>query len=75
MGTVREIFTEKLRDTQETITRLTRLAGELAESLAYLESCRSCSSTHSQNECCACDKHDSGCEVPVLVDGIAKHTP
>jgi MerR family copper efflux transcriptional regulator len=75
MATVREIFTEKLRETRETITRLTRLTEELTESLAYLDGCRSCNSTHSQSECCACDQHDSGHEVPLLVDGIAKHTP
>jgi MerR family copper efflux transcriptional regulator len=74
MATVREIFTDKLRETRETIDRLSRLADELSESLAYLEGCRSCNSSHAQSECCACDKHDSSREVPLLVDGIAKHT-
>ena len=37
MATVREIFTDKLRETRETIGRLTRLADELSESLAFLE--------------------------------------
>lgn len=74
MATVHEIFTEKLKETKETIARLTRLAGELKESLTYLEGCRSCNSPHPQSECCTCHKHDSGCEVPLLVDGISKHT-
>lgn len=73
MATVREIFTDKLRETRETIVRLSRLAEELAESLTYLERCRSCSSSHAQSECCACGSHDSDREVPLLVDGIAKH--
>ena len=74
MATVREIFTDKLRETRETITRLSRLAEELDESLNYLERCRSCNTTHAQSECCACGKHDSDRDVPLLVDGIAKHT-
>jgi MerR family copper efflux transcriptional regulator len=74
MATVREIFSDKLHETRETIARLSRLADELAESLAYLEGCRSCSQSLGQSECCACEKHDAGREVPMLVDGIAKHT-
>ena len=74
MATVREIFTDKLHETRETIARLSRLADELAESLSYLEGCRSCSQSQGQNECSACGQHDDGREVPMLVDGIAKHT-
>jgi MerR family transcriptional regulator, copper efflux regulator len=74
MATVREIFTDKLHETRETIARLSRLADELGESLAYLERCRSCNSSHAQRECCACGSHDSDHEVPLLVDGIAKRT-
>jgi DNA-binding transcriptional MerR regulator len=74
MATVREIFTDKLRETRETITRLSDLAAELAESLAYLERCRSCSPNQGQSECCSCENHGADREVPLLVDGIAKHT-
>ncbi len=74
MATVREIFTDKLHETRETIGRLTRLADELAESLAFLEGCRSCSPKQGQSECCVCEKHDADHELPLLVDGIAKHT-
>ena len=75
MATVREIFSDKLHETRETIARLSRLADELAESLSYLERCRSCSPSQGQSECCACENHGSGREVPMLVDGIAtKHT-
>ena len=75
MATVREIFSDKLREPRETITRLSDLAGELAESLAYLERCRSCSPDQGQSECCSCENHGADREVPLLVDGIAaKHT-
>src|SRR4028118_618926 len=40
MQTVRDIFAEKLRDTNETLGRLTKLSRELEESLAYLDSCK-----------------------------------
>jgi MerR family copper efflux transcriptional regulator len=73
MATVREIFTDKLRETRVTVARLSRLADELAESLSFLERCRSCSPKQGQSECCACEKHDADHEVPLLVDGIAKH--
>ena len=74
MATVREIFSDKLRETRATIARLTRLADELTESLTYLERCRSCNTNHLQTECCACGNADPDREVPLLVDGIAKHT-
>ena len=74
MATVREIFTDKLRETRATITRLSHLAEELTESLAYLERCRSRSPDQGQSECCSCENHGADREVPLLVDGIAKHT-
>jgi DNA-binding transcriptional MerR regulator len=75
MATVREIFSDKLHETKETIARLSRLAEELTESLSYLERCRSCSPNLGQGECCSCENHGDDREVPLLVDGIAaKHT-
>jgi DNA-binding transcriptional MerR regulator len=74
MATVREIFSDKLHETRETIARLSCLADELADSLAYLEGCRTCSADQGQSECCSCEKHGSDGEVPLLVDGIASHT-
>jgi MerR family transcriptional regulator, copper efflux regulator len=74
MATVREIFTDKLRETRATITRLTKLAEELSDSLAYLESCKSCQPVHTQHECGGCDMQGhQGKEPPLLVDGIIKH--
>ena len=49
MSRVREIFSDKLRETKETIARLERLVGDLTETLAYMDSCRSCEPTHTQS--------------------------
>jgi MerR family transcriptional regulator, copper efflux regulator len=73
MATVREIFADKLHETRETITRLSRLADELQDSLKYLDSCRSCEPVHTQPECGACELHGHEGRAPLLVDGITKH--
>ncbi len=72
MSTVREIFADKLHETRETISRLTRLADELSESLAYLEGCRTCNPDHHQSECGGCGRPGHEGDIPLLVDGIAK---
>lgn len=73
METVREIFRDKLRETEETLGRLKRLSAELRESLAYLESCRSCEPVHTQGECCSCELHGhDGKAPPLLVEGITR---
>ena len=74
MATVREIFSDKLRETRETISRLGKLADELQESLDYLDSCRSCEPVHTQPECGTCEIHGhEGKKAPLLVDGITRH--
>jgi DNA-binding transcriptional MerR regulator len=73
METVREIFRDKLRETRETVARLSKLADELGESLAYLESCRSCEPVHTQHECGTCEMHGHEGQAPLLVDGITRH--
>ena len=72
MDRIREIFKDKLRETQETIARLTHLVGELSETLSYMDSCRSCEPTHSQAECGTCGIHGHGGKAPLLVEGISK---
>lgn len=70
MAKVREIFGDKLRETRETINRLTQLSKDLEESLSYLESCRSCEPVHTQSECGCCDLHGHEGKAPALVQGI-----
>jgi MerR family transcriptional regulator, copper efflux regulator len=72
MNRVREIFADKLRETQETIAKLGHLVVELTDTLAYMDSCRSCEPTHIQAECGTCDIHGHGGKAPLLVEGISK---
>ena len=69
---MREIFTDKLRETQETIGRLSQLVEDLNEALAYMASCRSCEPTHTQGECGTCGIHGHEGTAPLLVQGISK---
>ena len=72
MSRVREIFSDKLRETKETISRLERLVGDLTETLAYMDSCRSCEPTHNQAECGTCGIHGHDGRAPLLVEGITR---
>jgi DNA-binding transcriptional MerR regulator len=73
MDRMREIFTDKLRETQETIMRLSRLVEDINETLDYMKSCRSCEPTHVQHECgtCGIHGHHEG-TAPLLLEGISK---
>jgi MerR family copper efflux transcriptional regulator len=72
MDRIREIFSDKLRETQETIGRLSRLVDDLNETLAYMASCRSCEPTHLQGECGTCDHHGHEGHAPSLLQGISR---
>jgi len=72
MSRLREIFADKLRETQDTISRMTQLAVDLKETLDYMDSCRSCGPDHHQHECGTCDIHGHDGKAPLLVDGISK---
>jgi DNA-binding transcriptional MerR regulator len=72
MARVREIFSDKLRETQQTVTRLQRLVTDLTETLAYMDSCRSCEPTHAQTECGTCGIHGHEGRAPLLVEGIQR---
>ncbi len=72
MERVREIFSDKLRETTETVARLQRLVGDLNETLSYMDSCRSCEPTHTPTECGTCDIHGHDGRAPLLVQGISK---
>ena len=72
MSRLREIFSDKLRETHETIGRLTQLAADLQETLNYMDSCRSCEPGHVQHECGTCGIHGHEGKAPLLVDGLSK---
>ncbi len=72
MDRVREIFSDKLRETKENVERLQRLVGDLTETLAYMDSCRGCEPTHNPAECGTCDIHGHDGHAPLLVEGISK---
>jgi DNA-binding transcriptional MerR regulator len=72
MDRIREIFSDKLRETKETIGRLSRLVDDLTETLAYMDSCRSCEPTHVQAECGTCGIHGHDGKAPTLLEGISK---
>jgi MerR family copper efflux transcriptional regulator len=69
---LREIFSDKLRETRDTIGRLTQLVTDLQETLEYMDSCRSCEPAHGQHECGTCGIHGHEGKAPLLVDGISK---
>jgi MerR family copper efflux transcriptional regulator len=72
MDRMREIFSDKLRETEATIGRLTRLVDDINETLAYMASCRSCEPTHVQHECGTCGIHGHEGAAPILLQGISK---
>jgi MerR family copper efflux transcriptional regulator len=73
MDRVREIFSDKLRETKETVARLGRLVEDLTDTLAYMDSCRSCEPTHTQGECGTCGIHGhEGKGPPVLLEGMSR---
>ena len=72
MARIREIFADKLRETKETLGRLGRLVDDLTETLAYMDSCRSCEPTHAQSECGTCGIHGHDGQAPLLVEGISR---
>src|SRR5438477_3006236 len=72
MNRIREIFSDKLRETQETISRLSRLVEDLNETLAYMDSCRVREPTHTQGECGTCGIHGHDGRAPTLLEGISR---
>jgi DNA-binding transcriptional MerR regulator len=71
MDGVRELFQGKLEQTRARLQTLDQLEKDLAESLAYLEACRSCTEPHPATAACtdcASDRHSV--PRPSLVAGI-----
>jgi DNA-binding transcriptional MerR regulator len=71
MEQLRDLFRSKLEDTRESIRRHERMERELLAGLAYLETCRVCSTPSAAMETCASCNQDHGMkEEPVLVAGL-----
>ena len=71
MDILRTFYIEKLSETQSAIERLLSLQHELKASLAYLDVCQSCSSTHALPACSTCDNSEHGDGAPIMVSAIA----
>ena len=70
MGRLRALFETKLRQTREAIERHGQIERELVEGLAYLETCKVCSTHESVDGCVHCS-HDHGMrEEPALLKGF-----
>jgi MerR family copper efflux transcriptional regulator len=71
MVKVREVYTQKLKDTREQIERLRTLEREILASLDYLDTCKStCEPGRLLAACPSCNHHDREQEVPDLVLGF-----
>ncbi len=72
MERVRAIFQGKLAEVEAQVTSLRSLAGELEDSLKYLETCtHTCDPATLLASCRACD-HDHTVAPPTLIAGIHK---
>src|SRR5262245_1961480 len=69
MSRVRGIFRTKLEDTRAQLKALASLAGELEDSLRYLESCSVCEPSTLLSSCGACN-HPHPVETPALIAGF-----
>lgn len=69
---VRAMFVEKQAQIRDQITQLQVIENDLAEALAYLDSCDSCSG-HAPAECGRCDHHGHTVdEAPPLFAGLSR---
>ena len=70
MTKMREVYTRKLAETREHLTRLAALAHDVESSLDYLETCEVCDPDRLLTACRACDRHECDETVPELVAGF-----
>lgn len=77
MSRVRKLFTDKLGEVAGQIRELRELQREIADALAYLESCPSCSIDGSQDTqvstaaCSTCEEHGDE-KAPSLIKGLTE---
>ena len=70
MGRVREMYGEKLRETQQQIEKLRALEAELRTSLDYLHTCGTCDPVRLISSCSCCELHEENEAEPDLVAGL-----
>lgn len=70
MDELRALFGRKLEETREAIRKHQELERELAEGLAYLETCRQCATPADVHGCVRCTQDHGMNEEPALVAGI-----
>jgi MerR family copper efflux transcriptional regulator len=71
MQSLRELFRGRLQETRSQVERLMQLERDLAESLAYLEGCRVCTTDHAVEGCASCDSPaHTDTRAPSLVAGV-----
>ena len=76
MDTLRALFKRKLEAAHESVLRYQQLERELADGLAYLETCRGCRSDASSAEVCVRCTQDHGMrQEPALVAGLTNTAP
>lgn len=66
---IREIYQQKLRDTEAQIRRLQELRHELDRSVEYLATCDVCDPERLISACTSCDRH-CGTAAPEMVAGL-----
>jgi len=76
MDTLRSLFKRKLEEARESVRRYHQLERELADGLAYLETCRECPTAASTSEVCVRCQQDHGMrQEPALVAGLKSNVP
>src|SRR5688572_5656798 len=70
MGRVRDMYEEKLRETQQQIQKLAALEVELRSSIDYLQTCGTCDPVRLITACSCCDVHEEHETEPDLVAGL-----
>ncbi len=73
MARIRELYRQKLEETDAQIKRLQELRHELTASVAYLETCEVCDPMRLISACPHCEMH--GCGAPDLVAGLHGSRP
>jgi MerR family copper efflux transcriptional regulator len=70
---VRAVFTEKQNQIREQVTQLQVIENDLAEALAYLDSCQTCTDEYAPTACGECDHHGhhKG-DAPPLFAGLSR---